>query len=111
MTKEEYQKRVDALNKEYHNCLRVVELEYAKERAIAKVGDIIVSNTGTSVEVTGFRLSRAYYGNMPYLSYEGYILTKKGVRRKKLEMTSFAPSQIVSVNGKEVHYEHDTRNS
>lgn len=107
MTKEEYHKKIEALNKEYFNCVKVVDEVYAKERAIAKKGDIIVSNTGVSVEVTGFVLNKAYYGNMPYLSYKGYILTKKGTRRKNLEMTQYAPSQIVSVNGKEVHYEQD----
>ena len=107
MTKEEYHKKIEALNKEYFDCVRVVDEVYAKERAIAKKGDIIVSNFGVSVEVTGFILYRRHYGNMPYLSYKGYILTKKGTRRKNLEMMQFAPSQIVSVNGKEVHYEQD----
>ena len=107
MTKEEYHKEIEKLNKDYNDKVRQVDLEYAKERVIAKVGDIIVSNTGKSVEVTEFVLYRRYYGGMPYLSYQGYILTKKGTRRKKLEMTQYAPSQIVSVNGKEVHYEQD----
>lgn len=107
MTKEEYHKKIEALNKEYFNCVKVVDEVYAKERAIAKKGDIIVSNTGVSVEVTGFALGHSYGSNMPYLYYVGYILTKKGTRRKNLEMVQYAPSQIVSVNGKEVHYEQD----
>lgn len=107
MTKEEYNTKIDKLNNEHYNKVRQVDFEYAKERTIANVGDIVVSNTGISLEVTGFMLNHKYYGNMPYLSYKGYILTKKGTRRKNLEMTQLVPSQIVSVNGKEIHYEQD----
>lgn len=107
MTKEEYHKKIEALNKEYFNRVKIVNLDYAKEHAIAKKGDIVVSNTGVSIEVTGFILNKGYYSNMPYLTYEGYILTKKGTRRKNQEMAAIAPMNVASVNGKEVHYEQD----
>lgn len=80
MTEQEYDKRKLELQKEFEQKEFLLKKEYALQFAKYKVGDII-SDGEFTIEVTLLQIS-SFMSRYPSINYIGYLLTKKGERRK-----------------------------
>ena len=82
MTREEYNKQKEALNKEYQKSLRELAVRYALENNPYKIGDIIEDHIGKG-KIIGWFVT-IWGDELPTMMYKCDNLTKKGKIKKRV---------------------------
>lgn len=85
MTLEEYGRAFKELQQKYNDDLKRMQIAYALEHNDVKVGDFLITDTGSTICVDKIGV---YAGNPPSCVYSGVVLTRKGTPRKNGERDS-----------------------
>ena len=85
MTEQELKKALEQENIEHKNKVFQLKKSYALEKNTVKIGDII-SSDGLSIQVAEIKICVDVFP--PKCRYYGYELTKKGERRKDMNIES-----------------------
>lgn len=105
MTAKELEKRLIAMQRECNENMNLLKRQYAVEHNPVKIGDIISDHYHTikveTMSVYGFPI--------PYMKYNGTIMTKKRVpaKRQPLSPEPVFQNNIVEINGEPYVYDKE----
>jgi len=101
MTPEDYLQKQKDIKDTYLADLQILAKEYATINNMVKVGDVLTSTVSNMMRVESIVF---FYpvGDLPYCSYYGSWLTKKGEQRNKECFIQVSQYNIKAINGVEV---------
>ena len=77
MTKDEYQERLNAIEKKYRQENSILKREYALSNSKVKIGDIVQDHIG-SIQVESIAITKSSFDPYPECVYHGPCITKQG---------------------------------
>ena len=103
MTKKEYKEQLCAIEADYEEKKRELELTFAKRNNLVRIGDKVRSNYNYILVEKMLLFSPL--GCLPSLNYFGTELKKDGTPKKRGTKSSITQTNVIEINGKPYKYE------
>lgn len=104
MTKQEFDKALNAIENEYSKAKEKLLIDYAIANNPCKVGDIIKDHIGKG-KIIKQKVRQNYHDKYSLMVYECIELKMDGTPRKKENLRPIFQSNLKEINGKPYRYE------